>query len=436
MSNPLKSEIYLVARIERVLLGGISKSAHPYTKKDESQKVIDGILKSVRSACDRIPEHRMPFAWGALPIISDDGKLITCGTDQHFSYTDFYRQDEKRLSDEDLLKFLAEIKRPGRLLDKLETIYRPPNGSILSIKIHQAQENLVDVLTSSLHPVVPYHAAGGDPYFENDSFELLRPEMLRRAKPYNSYLNHLYVRPLSIRYGNQKTFPKARNLAIQVELWDGDEIGKSKKLCCIYTRPETRGLIFDTARHTAVTHHSTDPQFYEEIKIELPPHIHDGHNIRFTVFHVAVEAKGKSKKDERTTTEVGSSWFRLKHTDGRLFNGIYDIPVYVTGPQGEKERTIPNRYLQVRQGEGAWVENGNPLLRFELVLKSTINIPHQQDQAIKSGNLLHAFVMKNDKYNNIQALLGENPSVLIQHLPLGMFSTLMLGREFQLFNRT
>lgn len=119
----------------------------------------------------------------------------------------------------------------------------------------------------------------------------------------------------------------------------------------------------------------------------------------------------------------------MKHTDGRLYNGVYDIPVYVTGPQGDKERTIPNRYLQVK-GEGAWVENGQPLLRFELVLKSTINIPHQQDQAIKSGNLLHAFVMKNDKYNNIQALLGENPSVLIQHLPLGMFSTAFLTSSY------
>ena len=58
------------------------------------------------------------------------------------------------------------------------------------------------------------------------------------------------------------------DLTIQVELWDGDE-EKSRKLSCFFTRPETRGLIFDSYRHTAVTHHSPDPQFYEEIKSHI-----------------------------------------------------------------------------------------------------------------------------------------------------------------------
>lgn len=48
-------QIFLVAKIERVLQGGISKSTAPYMKKDDSEKVVTSLLKSVRSACARIP---------------------------------------------------------------------------------------------------------------------------------------------------------------------------------------------------------------------------------------------------------------------------------------------------------------------------------------------------------------------------------------------
>ena len=106
-------------------------------------------------------------------------------------------------------------------------------------------EQLVDVLTSSLQPVKPYHAAGADPYFEVDTFEEI-PQQL--AAPFENYLNHLYIRPISLKYDAQKSFPKARNITISCELWNGDEPASSRKLCVFYTRPETRGLIFDTSR--------------------------------------------------------------------------------------------------------------------------------------------------------------------------------------------
>ena len=70
----------------------------------------------------------------------------------------------------------------------------------------------MDVLTSSLNPVKPYHAAGGDPYFEIDSFETIPPVL---ATPFSTYVNHLYVRPIQLRYDAQKNFPKARNITIR-----------------------------------------------------------------------------------------------------------------------------------------------------------------------------------------------------------------------------
>ena len=214
---------------------------------------------------------------------------IASGVKASISFPELYRQEPGKLTDADLFRFLAELGKPGKYLEKLETIFRHPSSPILQISIEQTKETgLVDVLTSSLYPVKPYHASSRAPYFEIDSFEEIAPNL---ARPFSSYVNHLYVRPHLLRYDAQKNFPKARNIAISCELWDGDELGKSRRVCCLYTRPETRGLIFDTSRHTAVTHHQTNPQFYEEIKIELPPNIHDGHHVKFVIYHVAVDPK-------------------------------------------------------------------------------------------------------------------------------------------------
>ena len=75
-------QIYLVARVERVLQGSIQKSSAPYMKKDDSEKVVSSLLKSVRAACSRIPDHRMPFCWGAIPLFDKNGALSPGGLAQ------------------------------------------------------------------------------------------------------------------------------------------------------------------------------------------------------------------------------------------------------------------------------------------------------------------------------------------------------------------
>ena len=249
-------QIYLVAKIERVLQGSISKTSQPYCEKSDSEKIVNGIIKQVKSACNRIPEHRMPFCWGAVSLFDKKGSFAPGGFQSSFKgqenfqipFGDLYRQEANKLKDEELFRFLSEIGKSGKNLDKLDRIYRPPNLSLLTVIIEPLKENeqLVDVLTSSLQPVKPYHAAGADPYFEIDTFEDI-PQHL--AAPFENYLNHLYIRPISLKYDTQKSFPKARNITISCELWNGDEPASSRKLCVFYTRPETRGLIFDTSRN-------------------------------------------------------------------------------------------------------------------------------------------------------------------------------------------
>lgn len=112
-----------------------------------------------------------------------------------------------------------------------------------------------------------------------------------------------------------------------------------------------------------MTHHQTTPQFYEEIKIELPPNVHDGHHLRFIIYHVAVDPKKKGSirgqsTSEDVLTEIGTAWLQLKHRDGRLVSDGVDLPVFVT----TKEKPLPDRFMSKIPPEGNWVDGGRKVL--------------------------------------------------------------------------
>lgn len=47
----------------------------------------------------------------------------------------------------------------------------------------------------------------------------------REVHPFTTFINHLYVYPLSLNFDSQKLFSRARNLAVLVELRDSDAEG-------------------------------------------------------------------------------------------------------------------------------------------------------------------------------------------------------------------
>uniref|UniRef100_A0A8C7DGE3 Dedicator of cytokinesis 11 n=1 Tax=Oncorhynchus kisutch TaxID=8019 RepID=A0A8C7DGE3_ONCKI len=313
VTNP-HADIFLVARVEKVLQNGITHCAEPYIKTSDINKTAQKVLKAAKQTCQRLGQYRMPFAWAAKQVFKDaQGSL-----DMDGKFSPLYRQDSSKISTDDLIKMLADIR------NKLQTI-----PGQLNVTIECVPPDFSNTVTSSYIPVKPFEEKCERVSVEMEEF---LPEEAKYNYPFTVYKNHLYIYPLQLKYDNQKTFAKARNVAVCVQFRDSDEEGAAP-LKCIYGKPgET---LFTTSACAAVLHHNQSPEFYNEVKIELPVHVHEKHHILFTFYHISCEisTKTSTKKREGVESLVGYSWAPLLQ-DGRMQSIELQLPVSATLPPG------------------------------------------------------------------------------------------------------
>ena len=80
----------------------------------------------------------------------------------------------------------------------------------------------LDCLTTSLNAIKPFPSPPIDePTLEVAEFP---GSSERDLSPYVTFLNHLYIYPLSLSFESQKIFSRARNIAVTVEVRNSDEI--------------------------------------------------------------------------------------------------------------------------------------------------------------------------------------------------------------------
>ncbi|XP_064296718.1 dedicator of cytokinesis protein 9 isoform X7 [Phalacrocorax carbo] len=356
------TDIFLVARIEKVLQGSITHCAEPYMKSSDSSKVAQKVLKNAKQACQRLGQYRMPFAWAARTLFKDASGTL----DKNARFSALFRQDSNKLSNEDMLKLLADFRKPEKMA-KLPVIL----GN-LDVTIDNVSPDFANYVNSSYIPMKQ---------FENSTKALLTleieefvPCIPKHTQPFTIYNNHLYVYPKHLKYDSQKSFAKARNIAVCIEFKDSDE-EDSLPLKCIYGRPG--GPLFTRSAFAAVLHHHQNPEFYDEIKIELPTQLHEKHHLLFTFYHVSCDnsSKGSTKKKDVVETQVGYSWLPLIK-DGRVVTNEQHIPVSANLPSGYLS------YQEVGVGKHSgpeikWVDGGKQLLKISTHLVSTV---YTQDQ--------------------------------------------------------
>ncbi|KAF5297752.1 hypothetical protein FQR65_LT09926 [Abscondita terminalis] len=371
VTNP-HSDIYVVIRIEKILQGGICQSSEPYLRATKDLKLGIKVQKCVAACSQRLGNYRMPFAWAAKPLF----RLYSSELDTYPEFPTIFRQDGNKLSDEELLKFLSEFRKPDKM-SKLTVI----PGS-LKIKISSLTDLPENSLTTSLSPLKHFPIPPTNaPTIEITEFE---GNSERDVHPYTTFVNHLYVYPQCLSFDTQKVFTRARNIACVVELRDSDKE-------CIYGRPGQRTLVSQAS--CAVLHHNTIPTWYEEVKIRLPINLQPFHHLLFTFYHISCDIS--KKRDNCIENCVGYTWFPLLQK-GKLCVDLQSIPVAAHLPTG---------YLSIHPfglGKGnagpeiTWIDNQRSLFTVNFKLVSTVNTRDQ-----------HLFNL----FSQTERLLDPKPSV-------------------------
>ncbi|RZF36641.1 hypothetical protein LSTR_LSTR012320 [Laodelphax striatellus] len=305
-----------------------------------------------RGSLERRASSDKRFSWSQEDFSSslDTFRPVT------LTVASFFKQESDKLRDEDLYKFLQDLKRPCSVLKKLKNI-----PGTLKLDISPLTEDIKNCLTPELLPLCPVSDEKSRPTKEVLEFpvkELLTPHYL--------YRNMMYVYPKELNFNGRTG--SARNLAVKVQLMCGEE--EHQSLPVIFGKsscPE-----FCTEVYTTVSYHNKYPSFYDEVKIQLPADLGDQHHLFFTFYHISCQKKAEQNVVE---TPVGYTWIPI-FRNGNLEGGEYCLPVMMEHPPPNYSYIGPDVLLPGTK----WVDNHKGIFTVHLEPVSSI---HTQDEYLQ-----------------------------------------------------
>uniref|UniRef100_A0A669BAN7 Dedicator of cytokinesis 6 n=1 Tax=Oreochromis niloticus TaxID=8128 RepID=A0A669BAN7_ORENI len=389
-------DIFLVIKLEKVLQqGDISECCEPYMVMKESdsskhKEKLEKLRLQAEQSCTRLGRFRMPFAWTAihlLNIVSSVGGLdrsdpdsdserkghgtwnerkkkgferMSIGDDMcnfatfrpaTLTVTNFFKQEGDRLSDEDLYKYLADMRRPSSVLRRLR-----PVTAQLKIDISPAPDLPHYCLSPELLHVKPYP----DPRVRPTK-EVLEFPARQVYTPHTTYRNLLYVYPQSLNFSSRQG--SVRNIAVKVQFMAGED--PSQALAVIFGKSSCAEFMKEA--YSPVIYHNKSPEFYEEMKMKIPANLTDNHHLLFTFYHISCQTKQNTPLE----TPVGYTWIPLMQ-HGRLRTGSFSLPVSVEKPPASYSVLTPDVSLPGMK----WVDNHKGVFSVEVKAASSV---HTQD---------------------------------------------------------
>ncbi|XP_053439186.1 dedicator of cytokinesis protein 6 isoform X6 [Nycticebus coucang] len=398
-------DIFLVIKLEKVLQqGDISECCEPYMVMKEvdtakNKEKLEKLRLAAEQFCTRLGRYRMPFAWTAVHLANivssachldrdsdSEGERRPTWTDRRrrgpqdrastrddtcsfsgfrpatLTVTNFFKQEAERLSDEDLFKFLADMRRPSSLLRRLR-----PVTAQLKIDISPAPENPHFCLSPELLHIKPYPDPRARP-----TKEILEFPAREVYAPHTSYRNLLYVYPHSLNFSSRQG--SVRNLTIRIQYMAGED--PSQALPVIFGKSSCSEFTHEA--FTPVVYHSKSPEFYEEFKLHLPACVTENHHLLFTFYHISCQPRPGTALE----TPVGFTWIPLLQ-HGRLRTGPFCLPVSVDQPPPSYSVLTPDVALPGMR----WVDGHKGVFSVEL---SAVSSVHPQDPHLdKFFTLVH-----------------------------------------------
>ena len=187
--------------------------------------------------------------------------------------------------DEELLRYLADVRR-GTTTRKLKTI---PGHIVISVAARDPDERVGNSLTPSLGKVKPW-TEGSEEGVCREMQEFAPGPVYR---PHSEYRHMLFVYPQLLNFANRGS-SRARNIAVRAEFLATDA-QPAEPLPLFYAQggePAAMG----TSMTTPVTYHSKAPDFYTEIKLQLPHHVGQQHHVLFTFYHISCQVLRRGRR--------------------------------------------------------------------------------------------------------------------------------------------
>ncbi|KAI6205131.1 hypothetical protein M3Y94_00757800 [Aphelenchoides besseyi] len=413
------SDVYLVFRIERLFS---SCPIEIYNKSHLDRRSLTKNSKLISAACKRLSDYRTLFAWTARPLQSANMGLFTNDKNE----LPIYIKSEGHLTDLDLKRHLTDFPK----LQKSGKIVSIP-GALMTVVVKLTAET-VELPLKDVNPCIAtnFYRNLSDPTIQ---VEHLPSTINSKPKMLHSCNNWLYIYPLSLIYGSQKSFSRARNLGLTVTFVRLND-GRHETCAKLLDLSAINGP-FVASQNCALQYHEQNPMFADELKLELPLDLREGDHLLFSFTHISLSTAQKLQSSESVEQAVGHTWIPLVNEGGGLVlsedSQEFELPVAsALTPDYCSVNPIAVANRKNNESSIKWVDNGKPLFRLRLRLHSAL--------FTSNGKLNQFFQNCWQNPDDLDWLLETNESPfdgipfaqLLPHLPI------VFNRVLQLFTKT